>query len=105
MRPAAAALCAVVVSLTSVLPLGAAEYGTREEAVAMSRRVQEYFAKHGAEATLKAINGRASMFVDRDLFPFVFKRDGSLSVANAGIPSLIGKDLYDLKDQDGKFII
>ena len=105
MRPAAAALCAVVVSLMSVLPLGAAEYGTREEAVAMSRRVQEYFAKHGAEATLKAINGRASMFVDRDLFPFVFKRDGSLSVANAGIPSLIGKDLYDLKDQDGKFII
>ena len=82
----------------SVLPLRA-EFGTREEALAMVRRVQEKFKKEGAEATFHAIDNKE--FVDRDLFPFVYKFDGT--VVSTPLAQFRGKNMYDLKDQDGKF--
>jgi uncharacterized protein len=90
---------------TSVLPVGAVEFGTRDEAMAMVRHVQEKFKKDGPEATFRAINGNAAGFMDRDLFPYVHKLDGTQLVA-AGFPASIrGKNLHDLKDQDGKFFV
>jgi TRAP-type uncharacterized transport system substrate-binding protein len=86
-------------------PLCAAEFGTREEAMAMVRRVEEKFKREGAEPTFRAINAKAPGFVDRDLFPFVHKLDGTLCVANGVTPSVRGRNLYDLKDQDGKFLV
>jgi len=101
MRSVAAVFCALI-SLTCVLPSHAANFGNRDEAVAMVRHVQDYFARHGAEATFKAINGRAPGFVDRDLYPFVQKIDGSMVVATIN-PALLGKNLSNTQDQDGKF--
>ncbi|MBO0753305.1 MAG: cache domain-containing protein [Bradyrhizobiaceae bacterium] len=85
-------------------PLRAAEFGTREEAVAMVRRVQEKFRKEGPEATFRAINNAKSGFVDRDLYVFAYTMDG-LCVANGQTPAVRNKNLYDMKDQDGKFLI
>ena len=109
MRFPAVALSALIFATfsfaTSVLPLGAVEFGTRDEAVAMVRRVQEKFKKDGPEATFRAINSNAPMFMDRDLFPYVHKLDGTQLVA-AGFPASIrGKNLHDLKDQDGKYFV
>jgi uncharacterized protein len=89
----------------TVLPLCAAEFGTRDEAVAMVRRVQEKFKKEGADATFRAINNRAPGFVDRDLFPFVHRIDGTLCVANGVTAAVRGKNMFDLRDQDGKFMV
>jgi TRAP-type uncharacterized transport system substrate-binding protein len=86
----------------SVLPLSAAEFGSRDEAIAMVRRVQERFRKDGPDATFRAINNRA--FVDRDLFPWVYRLSDGTNMANALFPAVRGKHLIDLKDQDGKFI-
>ena len=83
--------------------LQAAEFGTRDEAVAMVKRVQEKFKKEGPEATFKAINNMAPGFIDRDLFPYVHKIDGTELVACGPIPAIRGKNLHDMKDQDGKF--
>jgi uncharacterized protein len=87
---------------TSVLSVSAAEFGTRDEAIAMVRRVQEKFLKDGPDATFKAINNRA--FVDRDLFPWVYRLSDGTNMANALFPAVRGQQLIDLKDQDGKFI-
>ncbi len=87
---------------TSVLSVSAVEFGTRDEAIAMVRRVQEKFRKDGPDATFKAINNRA--FVDRDLFPWVYRLSDGTNMANALFPAVRGKQLIDLKDQDGKFI-
>jgi TRAP-type uncharacterized transport system substrate-binding protein len=87
---------------TSVLPLSAAEFGSRDEAIAMVRRVQEKFRKDGPDATFKAINNKA--FVDRDLFPWVYRLSDGTNMANALFPAVRGKHLIDLRDQDGKFI-
>jgi TRAP-type uncharacterized transport system substrate-binding protein len=87
---------------TSVLSVSAAEFGTRDEAIAMVRRVQEKFRKDGPDATFKAINNKA--FVDRDLFPWVYRLSDGTNMANALFPAVRGKQLIDLKDEDGKFI-
>jgi uncharacterized protein len=84
-------------------PAAAAEFGTREEAVAMVRRVQAKVKKDGLEATFKAINAGVKEFKDRDLYVFMLDLDGN-SPANAGVPAVVGKNLADLKDQDGKFL-
>jgi TRAP-type uncharacterized transport system substrate-binding protein len=86
---------------TSIFRLQAAEFGSREEAVAMVQRVQEKFKKDGPDATFKAINSGA--FNDRDLYPWVHTIDGTLHVANGAFPGIRGKNLHDMKDQDGKF--
>jgi cytochrome c len=83
----------------------AAEFGTKEEAVAMVKRVQEKFKKDGAEATFKVVSDKSTPeFHDRDLYPFIYDMKG-LNVAHGARPALIGKNLIDLKDQDGKYLI
>jgi uncharacterized protein len=107
MRSAVAlsALIFAALSFATVSSLGAAEFGTREEAKAMAQRVQEKFKKDGPEATFRAINANVRIFMDRDLFPYVHKIDGTQLVA-AGFPASIrGKNLHDVKDQDGKYFV
>lgn len=101
----AVVLSVALIFVTSALPLRAAEFGTREEALAMVRRVQEKFKKDGPEATFRAINSKAPGFADRDLYPFVTELATGLCVANGVTPAVTGKILIDLKDQDGRFII
>ena len=63
MRGAAVICFALVLgaslAATSMHRLQAAEFGTRDEAVAMVQRVQEKFKKDGPEATFSAINNGA----------------------------------------------
>jgi cytochrome c len=83
----------------------AAEFGTRDEAVAMVKRAQAMFKTKGAEATFKAVSDPADKdFHDRDLYVFIYDMKG-LNLAHGARPALIGKNLIDLKDQDGKYLI
>ena len=96
-----ALILGALLSATPIHRLQAAEFGTRDEAVAMVKRVQEKFKKDGADATFRAINN--AEFKDRDLYPFVHTIDGNLHVANGAFPGIRGKNLHDMRDQDGKF--
>jgi|SRR5450759_955144 cytochrome c len=50
----------------------AAEFGTKDEAVAMVKRVQAKFKKDGADVTFKAVSDQSTKdFHDRDLYPFI----------------------------------
>ena len=90
--------------LVFATPLRAAEFGTREEAVAMVKRVQAKVKKDGLEATFRAINSGSREFNDRDLYAYMVDFTGT-NRANAATPAVTGKNIIDLKDQDGKFII
>ena len=96
-------------SLVGALPATAAEFGTKDEAVAMVKRVQTQFKKDGAEATFKAVSDKSTKtYHDRDLYPFIYHMEGpqkGVNVAHGARPVLIGKNLIDLKDQDGKYLI
>jgi len=102
-------LVLAVATLAGALPAAAAEFGTKEEAVAMVKRVQVQFKKDGAEATFKAVSDKSTkVYHDRDLYPFIYHLDGpqkGVNVAHGARPVLIGKNLIDLKDQDGKYLI
>ena len=99
-------LSVLLLSLAALAcPAGAAEFGSREEAVAMVKRVQAKFKAEGAEATFKAVSDKAvAEFHDRDLYPFIYDMAG-VNVAHGARPALIGKNLITLKDQDGKFLV
>jgi cytochrome c len=119
MRIAASALLLLTLSLIPlraapadfftawVLPAQAAtsEFGTKDEAVAMVKRAQEMFKKDGADATFKAVSDPANKeFHDRDLYVYIYNLSG-LCVAHGARPALIGKNLIDLKDQDGNYLV
>lgn len=101
-------LAAVLLALGALLathPSRAAEFGTRDEAVAMVKRVQKMFAEAGAEATFKAVDDKSNpAFHDRDLYPFIYDFAG-VSVAHGARPALVGKNLISLKDQNGVYLI
>ena len=91
--------------LILTLSAAAAEHGSKDEAVAMVKRVQTMFAHDGLEATLKAVSDKSvAEFHDRDLYPFIYDMNGNC-IAHGARPALIGKNLIDIKDQDGKYLI
>jgi cytochrome c len=99
------AAIAMVTLLSFTFSASAAEFGTKNEAVVMVKRVQAMFAKDGADATFKAVSDKSvAEFHDRDLYPFIYDMSG-ICVAHGARPALIGKNLIDLKDQDGKYLI
>jgi cytochrome c len=97
-------LVALLLAFASA-PAVAFERGTRDEAVAMVKRIQDRFKKDGPEETFKAVTGKDTAFNDRDLYPFIYTLDGTRCVAHGANAALVGKNLIDLKDQDGKFLI
>jgi len=81
------------------------EFGTKDEAVAMVKRVEAMFVTDGADATFKAVSDKTTAaFHDRDLYPFIYDMSGNC-VAHGARSALIGKNLMELKDQDGKYLI
>ncbi|MEM8795868.1 MAG: cache domain-containing protein [Pseudomonadota bacterium] len=86
----------------SVLPLHASEGGTAEEAKTMVYAVIDMVEAEGTEKTFEAVT--AKKFVDRDLYPFMFKMDGTI-VAHGAKPSLVGKNISGIKDAEGTFFV
>ena len=97
----------LIFAALSLLPIRAAtsEFGTNDEAVAMVKRVQEKFKKDGADATFKGVSDPSNKeFHDRDLYAYIYTLSG-LCVAHGARPALIGKNLIDIKDQGGNYLI
>jgi methyl-accepting chemotaxis protein len=88
----------------SVFKLKATDHGTQEEAMAMVQKAVASFYEHGRESTFKSINSRLGAFRDRDLYVAVYDINGR-NVAHGANPKLIGKDLMNVQDDDGKFYV
>ncbi len=83
----------------------AADFGTKDEAIAMVKKVQALYKDKGFDETVKAIHDPANKDLhDKDLYPTIYKTDGSV-VAHGAKPALVGKNLMDAKDPDGKTYI
>lgn len=95
---------AALLSWPNIAP-AASQFGTREEAVAMVHRVQEMFKKLGAEATFKAVLSKAPGTIDRDLYAYILNQNGVV-MANGAIPAMTpGTNLYNFRDQNGKYMM
>lgn len=96
---------ASLLALSPMSRASAGPIGSRADAVAMVRVVQQRFKEDGAEKTFKAISDKSTKeYHNLDLYPFVYTLDG-VCVAHGARPALIGKNLDSLKDQDGKYLI
>ena len=83
----------------------AAERGSAEEAVAMVKKAIAFMKDNGKEkAFAEFANPANTTFHDRDLYIFVYDMNGN-NVSHGNNPKMVGKNLLDMKDHDGKLII
>jgi len=74
------------------------------DATAMVKKAVSYIKEHGKEKALAEVNNPAGMFKKGELYIFVTDVQGKM-LAHGVNAKLIGKDLIDLKDSDGKFFV
>jgi cytochrome c len=74
---------------------------TAAEAIAMVKKGVAFIKANGQEKGLAEISNKSGQFVDRDLYLVVYALDGTVRAHGAN-EKMVGKNLIDLKDIDGK---
>lgn len=77
------------------------EFGSAKEAEALVAKAAASFRTAGAQKTFEAVTSRAPGWVDRDLYVMIYDLDGKC-LAHGQNPKMVGKDLIDLRDADGR---
>ena len=96
-------LAIAVIGFTAATPAHAADQGTAAEAEAMVKKAVAHIKSAGPEKAYDEFtNGK--QFKDRDLYIIVYDLNGK-NLAQGANPKLVGKDLINLKDPDGKPLI
>jgi cytochrome c len=93
----------VMVSLAVAVTF-AEKKGTPAEAEAMVKKAVAFLKANGSEKAFAEFSDTKGKFVDGDLYIFVYDLTGKC-VAHGGNPKMVGKDLIDLKDPDGKAFV
>ena len=99
----------LMASLSLVLILGsswsyAADAGTKEEAVVMVKKAIEYIKANGRAKAFAEITDPQGKFRDRDLYVVVSDMNAKI-LAHGQDKNLVGKNLIDYKDEDGKEVM
>ncbi|MDE2083199.1 MAG: cache domain-containing protein [Burkholderiales bacterium] len=96
----ALAACAFALAATPAL----AGNATKDEAVAMVKKGIAYIKANGTEKGYAEIDNKGGPFVDRDLYLTVYGMDGKC-LAHGANAKMIGKNLMELTDVDGKYFV
>ena len=83
---------------------GTRSTGTPQEAMDLVKRAAQYLKTHGKEKAFKEFSNPAGQFTRGDLYIFVNDKNG-LTLAHGQNRSLVGKNVSDLKDVEGKHFI
>ena len=82
-----------------------ANHSTKDEAVAMVKKAIEYIKANGTDKAYAEIDkSDGKLFIDRELYVDVFGMDGKC-LAHGANSRLIGLDLLDTEDADGKAFV
>lgn len=98
------AAAAALVAGLAYPALGAGEFGTKDEAIAMVNKAVAFIKKEGADKAYGEFTNKNPQFVDRDLYVVVFNMKGGV-LAHGANQKMVGKDLAEAQDVDGKFYI
>jgi cytochrome c len=96
---AAAAIAAFTAGAAS-----AQDKATAAEAEAMVKKAVTFLKQNGPDKAYGAFNDKKGPFVDRDLYIVVYTLDGKC-LSHGANEKLIGKDLSEAQDVDGKYYI
>jgi cytochrome c len=96
-------ISAIACAISSMFAIGAHAEGkaTAAEATAMVKKGVAFIKANGKEKGQTEISNKTGQFVDRDLYLVVYALDGTVRAHGAN-EKMIGKNLIDLKDVDGK---
>jgi len=98
-------MISIFICLFVVTSVYAAEKrGTIGDAKTMVKKAIAYIKANGQEKAFAEINNPKGKFVHRDLYITVFDMDGKC-LARGFNPDLLGKNLTEMKDPDGRFFI
>ncbi len=76
----------------------------KADAEAMVKKAVSYFKANGKEKAFAEFSNTKGKFIDGDLYIFVYDMNGQC-LAHGGNPKMVGKELIDLKDADGKAFV
>jgi cytochrome c len=88
-------------ALAFATPAHAESNATKDEAMAMVKKGVAFIRANGKDKGYAEISAKGSKFSDRDLYLVVYGLDGVV-YAHGANEKMIGKNLIDLKDVDGK---
>ena len=77
---------------------------SRDDAVAMVKKGVAFIKANGTDKGYAAINDKKGPFIDRDLYLVVYGLDGK-GLAHGANEKMVGRDLIDLTDIDGKYFV
>ena len=103
-RPSTLLSAAWLIVALACGPATAAEFATKEEAIAMVKKALVFIKEQGPEQAYAEFTNKGGRFHDRDLYITVLDFDGKV-LAHGQREDLIGKVLIDLKDSDGKLFM
>lgn len=99
-----AGLALAVAGFATQSPSFAAEFATRDEAIAMVKKGVTYLKANGKEKGYAEISNKKGQFNDRDLYLVVYGMDGVV-YAHGANEKQVGRNLLELKDVDGKAFV
>jgi cytochrome c len=94
------AACALALAAAPAL----ASNANKDEAVAMVKKGIAFINANGTEKGYAEIDNKSGQFIDRDLYLVVYGLDGHC-LAHGANPKMIGRNLIDLTDVDGKYFV
>ena len=97
-------LAALLLSCALLPAVHAAEFATKPEAEAMVAKALKYWKANGNDKTYAEIGKKDGQFTDRDLYVVIYGLDGTVRAHGAN-PKMIGKNLMEIRDVDGKFFV
>ena len=85
-------------------PALAESHASKDEAVAMVKKGVSFIKANGKDKGYAELSNKGGAFVDRDLYLTVYGLDGTVRAHGAN-DKMIGKNLIELKDVDGKAFV
>ena len=92
--------CLLFALSLTVLPFAHAA-DNKADAIAMVEKGNSYLQKNGKDALIKTISEKNPEFINGDIYLYVRAIDGPI-LAHPVNPKLVGKNMLDLPDADGK---
>lgn len=96
-----ASVAVVVLAGMGQLSAVAADFATPKEAEAMVKKGLVFMKSNGKDRTFSEVTNKQGQFTDRDLYLTIWRMDGTV-MAHGQNEKMVGRNLIDLKDIDGK---
>lgn len=104
MKPLMKTLAAAALSVSLAAGLHAQESGTRDEAKALVDAAVEHVKKVGPDKAFKDFTADKAAWNKKDLYVMAYDAKGTV-MGHGANEKLIGKNLIELKDPNGKLLI